>query len=190
MRPRSVVLLTGRPGVGKTTCLRRTLALLDVPAEGFFTEEIRESGARMGFALVTLGGERAILAHVARGSAPRVGKYGVNLEALDRVGVPAIRRALRQGRLVVIDEIGKMELAAPAFREVVGEALRAGVPMLGTILSGPHPWADAIKSNPLVHLVEVTAANRESLPRELAGRFAAVTERHRLGAGAGRQPAR
>jgi nucleoside-triphosphatase len=164
-------LLTGRPGVGKTTCLRRTLERLGRPAGGFFTEELRERGARVGFALVALDGRRATFAHVGRAGPPRVGKYGVDVEALDRVGVPAVRAAIAAGRLVVIDEIGKMELASAAFREVVEAALRSPVPLLGTVLVAPHPWADRIKTWPGVTLVEVTTANRDALPAELARRL-------------------
>ncbi len=161
-------LLTGRPGVGKTTCLRRALELAGIPAGGFLTEEIRESGTRVGFALCTLDGRRATLAHVRRADPPRVGKYGVDVDALERVGVPAIRAAVRGGRLVVIDEIGKMEMASAAFREAVAAALRSPAVVLGTILAAPHPWADRIKADPAVRLIEVTVANRETLPAELA----------------------
>ncbi len=161
-------LLTGRPGVGKTTCLRRTLELAHVRAGGFFTAEVRTRGTRVGFALETLDGQRTVLAHVTRAGPPRVGKYGVDVAALDRVGVPAIRAAVREGRLVVIDEIGKMEAASAAFRAAVEEALASPAVVLGTILAGPHPWADTIKRRPGVTLVEVTAANRETLPAELA----------------------
>jgi nucleoside-triphosphatase len=165
------ILLTGRPGVGKTTCLLRTLERLGGPAGGFVTEEIRAQGVRVGFALVTLDGRRATLAHVGRTGAPRVGKYGVDVGALDRVGVPAVREAARAGQLVVIDEIGKMELASAAFRLVVEEALRGPAPVLGTILAGPHPWADRIKADPAVTLVPVTLANRDGLPGELVRRL-------------------
>jgi nucleoside-triphosphatase len=166
-------LLTGRPGVGKTTCLRRTLDLLRAPAGGFFTEEIREGGERVGFALVTLDGARDVLAHVNRLGGPRVGRYGVNLDALDGLGVPAIREAARSGRLVVIDEIGKMEMAAPAFCEAVDEILSAPVMVLGTILAAPHPWTDGIKARRSVEVIEVTATNRDSLPHRLAALLAA-----------------
>ncbi|MFQ5829510.1 MAG: NTPase [Candidatus Methylomirabilia bacterium] len=161
-------LLTGRPGVGKTTCLRKVLDLLGAPAGGFLTDEIREGGRRVGFALVTLDNRRATLAHIDRSGAPRVGKYGVNLDALDHLGVPAIRGAVRSRRLVVIDEIGKMEMAAPAFREAVDEALKGPAPVLGTILAASHPWADRVKAHARVQLIEVTPATRESLPRRLA----------------------
>lgn len=161
-------LLIGRPGVGKTTCLRKVLELLKVPAGGFFTEEIRERGKRVGFALLTLHGQRAILGHVDRSRVPRVGKYGVDPDALEHVGVPAIRDAVRNGHVVVIDEIGKMEMAAPGFRQAVEEALQAPVSVLGTILAASHPWADRIKAHPTVRLIEVTPANRDSLPRHLA----------------------
>ena len=169
-------LLTGRPGVGKTTCLRRTLELLGRPAGGFFTEEVRRQGTRVGFALVTLDARRAMLAEAGRRGGPRVGKYGVDLDALARVGVPAIREAVGAGRLVVIDEIGKMEMASDAFRAAVEEALRSEVPILGTILAAPHPWADRIKAHPAVTLIDVTPANRDGLPAELARRLGTPTE--------------
>jgi nucleoside-triphosphatase len=164
----AILLLTGRPGVGKTTCLRRALELVRRPAGGFLTEEVRQRNVRVGFALRTLDGHRAILADVRRSGSPRVGKYGVDVEALDRVGVPAIRAAVAAVHLVVIDEIGKMEAASPAFRAAVEEALRSPAPVLGTIMAAAQPWADAIKADPAVTLVPVTRANRDVLPAELA----------------------
>lgn len=169
-------LLTGRPGVGKTTCLRRACERLRRPTGGFVTEEIREQGKRVGFALVTLDGRRAILAHVDYAGPPRVGKYGVNLDALDGVGAPAIRDAVHRGSLVVIDEIGKMEMASPAFRQAVEEALRSPVTVLGTILAASHPWADPIKTSRGVRLIEVTEGNRDALPGRLE---ALLTKRDR-----------
>ncbi|MFQ5521337.1 MAG: nucleoside-triphosphatase [Candidatus Methylomirabilia bacterium] len=166
-------LLTGRPGVGKTTCLRRALELLRMPAGGFLTEEIRERGRRVGFALLTLDGGRTTLAEESRAKGPRVGKYGVNVDAIEQLAVPAVREAIERGWIVVIDEIGKMEMVAPAFREVVEEALRRPVTVLGTILRGSHPWGDRLKAHPAVRLLEVTPANRESLPPHLAGLAAA-----------------
>jgi nucleoside-triphosphatase len=165
-------LLTGRPGVGKTTCLRRALALAGQPAGGVFTEEIREQGTRVGFALETVDGRRTVLAHVRRRGEPRVGKYGVDVAALDDVGVPAIRAAVREGCLVIVDEIGKMEMASAAFRLAVEAALRGPVSVLGTILAAPHPWADHIKADPAVRLIEVTLANRESIPAKLVALLA------------------
>jgi nucleoside-triphosphatase len=161
-------LLTGRPGVGKTTCLRRALERLAVPAGGFITEEMREGGERVGFALVTLDGRRGTLAHVGRrGGGPRVGKYRVDLHTLEGLGVPAIGDALRRRALVVIDEIGKMEMTSPAFCRAVEEALASQASVLGTILRSPHPWADGIKRHPAVRLIEVTPANRDALPERL-----------------------
>jgi nucleoside-triphosphatase len=144
---------------------------------GFFTGEIREHGQRVGFTLVTLDGQRAVLAHRGRRGGPRVGKYGVDVEALDRIGVPAIRQALDRRARVVIDEIGKMEMTSPAFCRVVEQALAAPVVVLGTILRAPHPWADQIKRHPGVELIEVTPANREALPDRLAALVTALGER-------------
>jgi len=92
-----VYLLTGRPGTGKTRLIKEAIAGVGNKAGGFYTEEIRSSGGvRLGFRLVTLDGQSAILAHVNIQSRYRVGKYGVDIESLDRVGIPALQRAAQE----------------------------------------------------------------------------------------------
>ncbi len=86
-------------------------------------------------------------------------KYGVDLDSLDRVGVSALRKAAEECDLVVIDEIGKMELFSANFREAVLHIINSGKRLLGTIMLNPHPWADSIKHHHQVNLVEVTRAN-------------------------------
>ncbi len=104
------VLLTGRPGCGKTTLIKRVVSELARPAGGFYTEEIRAHGERLGFKIITLDGQEALLAHVDFKTPERVGKYGLDLSALETVGVEALREAVHARQLVVIDEIGPMEL--------------------------------------------------------------------------------
>ena len=128
-------------------------------AGGFYTEEIRNQRVRQGFKLVTLDGQNAILAHVDIQSPYRVGKYGVDIDALDRVGVPALKQAAQQCELVVVDEIGKMELFSTSFRETVAKVIDSGQRLLGTIMLSPNPWADVIKRRPQVELVTVTGSN-------------------------------
>ena len=162
-----VCLLTGGPGVGKTTIIKRALAGCP-SAGGFYTEEIRSGGTRLGFRLVTLEGESAMLAHVDIESPYRVGRYGVDLGGLERVGVAALRRDVRDCLVVVIDEIGKMELYSAAFRDAVIEALESGRCVVGTIMLAPHPWADAIKRRPEVEVVTVTRQSRQAVAERLA----------------------
>src|ERR1700745_3163011 len=103
------VLLTGRPGCGKTTLIKRVVNELARPAGGFYTEEIRERGARVGFKIVTTDGKEAVLSHVAFNTANRIRKYRLDLSGLETIGVAALRRAVAAHHLVVIDEIGPME---------------------------------------------------------------------------------
>lgn len=156
-------LLTGGPGVGKTTIIKQALDGVSGRVGGFFTEEIRTGGVRQGFRIVTLDGQSAILSHIDIKSPYRVSKYGVDIDGLDRVGVAAVRDAIRECDLVVIDEIGKMELFSTLFREAVLEALDSGKRVLGTILLGPHPWADEIKRHPNVALIPLTRENRRQV---------------------------
>ena len=163
---KQVYLLTGKPGTGKTSLIKQAVAETAVKAGGFYTEEIRSQGVRQGFRLVTLDGQSTILAHIDIQSPYRVGKYGVDIDALDRVGVSTLRRAAQQCELVVIDEIGKMELFSANFRESVLQVIDSGRRLLGTIMLSPNPWADAIKRR---HQVELVLVTRNNYNQVLAG---------------------
>src|SRR4030043_458341 len=109
-------------------------------AGGCYTEEIRTGGARQGFRIVTLDDHDATLSHVDFPGRYRVSKYGVNVQNLDNVGVAAIDQAIEESDLIVIDEIGKMELFSPHFREAVLKAVDSGKKVLGTIMLSPTPF--------------------------------------------------
>ena len=162
-----VYLLTGRPGCGKTSLIKQAVADFQVRAGGFYTEEIRGQGARLGFRLITLDGQQAILAHTDIQSRYRVSKYGVDIDSLERVGVPALHKAAGQDELVVIDEIGKMELFSARFRESVLAIVNGGKRVLGTIMLGPNPWADSLKRLPQVRLITVNRDNSHQVLQEL-----------------------
>ena len=164
---KQVYLLTGRPGTGKTSIIKQAVAGMRSKAGGFYTEEIRSQGVREGFRLVTLDGPTAILARIDIHSQYRVSKYGVDLDGLDGVGVSALYQAAEECDLVVVDEIGKMELFSANFREAVLHIIDSGKKVLGTIMLSPNPWADAIKRQPQVNLVSVTRANYHQVLEEL-----------------------
>jgi nucleoside-triphosphatase len=165
------ILLTGRPGCGKTTLIKRVVDELALPAGGFYTEEVRENGERVGFKMITLDGQEALLAHVNFKTPQSVGKYGLDLSALETVGVAALREAMRGGELVVLDEIGPMELRSAIFRDVVTKIFAIGVPVLATITARSFPFTNALKRHPGVTMIEVRRDNREQLVSELVDQF-------------------
>jgi nucleoside-triphosphatase len=164
---KSIFLLTGPPGSGKTSLIKQAVAKLEIKAGGFYTEEIKSQGVRQGFRLVTLDGETAVLSHLSFPGPHRVSKYGVDIESLDKIGVAAIERATKECQLVVIDEIGKMELLSARFREAVANIVKSNKRMLATIMLNPNPYADAIKSRPQARLVNVTRANHYEVMAEI-----------------------
>jgi nucleoside-triphosphatase len=167
----SVFLLTGRPGTGKTTIIRETLSFIKIKAGGFYTQEIREGGVRKGFKIVTLDGKEAVLSHIDFPGTYRVGKYGVNLDNLERTGILSIEKAINNCALIVIDEIGKMELLSMRFRDVVLKALESNKPVLGTIMESSDPYTDRIKKLSSVKLLTVTVSNRSLIAQSLQEEF-------------------
>ena len=171
MPPR--LLVEARPGAGKTTAFRRLAELLrerEVPASGFTTEELREGRRRVGFAIESLDGESATLAHVELSGPPRVGRYGVDLEAFERIALPAL--GADRGGVVLIDELGKMELASERFRATVEELFERPIALAATVQATRHPLTDGLKRRPDVEVVRLKAKNRDALPERLADRLA------------------
>jgi nucleoside-triphosphatase len=164
---KSAYLLTGMPGTGKTSLIKEAISDMIGRAGGFYTEEIRLKGVRQGFLLVTLEGESVVLAHTNISSRYRVGKYGVDIEGLDRVGVTALRKAAIQHQVLIIDEIGKMELFSDNFKNAALEMIDSGKKVLGTIMLKSHPWADNIKKKPQVKLINVTRSNHQAVLTEI-----------------------
>jgi nucleoside-triphosphatase len=166
------VLVEARPGAGKTTAairLAERLRAAGLPLAGFFTEEMREGGVRVGFRIETFDGERGVLAHVERRGPPRVGKYGVDLDAFERLALPAVEPPA--GGASVIDELGKMELASARFREAVTILFDSDVPLVATVHAFRHPFTDELKGRADVELVKLSRANRDELPAALADRI-------------------
>jgi nucleoside-triphosphatase len=167
------LLVEGRPGIGKTTVARRLLQLLQeagVPVAGFTTGELRTGGRREGFVVEAVSGPREVLAHVDLPGPPRVGRYGVDLAALERVALPALREP-GAGGVVVVDELGRMELASAAFRAAVVELLGRDVAVVATVQRARHRFTDALKRRPDIRVVRVTEATRNGLPEQLVDRL-------------------
>jgi nucleoside-triphosphatase len=162
------ILITGAPGVGKTTVIRKVAGALGSHAAGFYTEERRENGRRVGFDIVTLDGRRAPLSGIGISGKQRVGRYGVDVHSIDSVAVPAIEQAIHERRIIIIDEIGKMELFSEKFRQAVVKAFDSPCPVVAVIMLKSNPFADSVKSRRDIEINDITISNRESIAAEIA----------------------
>ncbi|CAD7695215.1 unnamed protein product [Ostreobium quekettii] len=176
------LLVTGAPGVGKSTLVSavvdglRARHDLRALAGGFVTEEVRGPRGRTGFDVMTLAGERGVLARVARGDqgGPFVGKYAVDVPSFERVALPAL--TIRPGiKLMVVDEIGKMEVFSGKFCRAVEAAMDGGPLVLGVVpLPGRRPvvLAEALKAREDVDVFCLTRQNRDEAVSRLCSRIA------------------
>lgn len=156
--------LAGKPGVGKTTLISKIAeGIVGLSVGGFFTREIREHGGRVGFRVDTFDGQTGILSHMYIHDGPRVGKYTVDIEAFERIGVAALETAVVFSDIILVDEIGRMELFSTRFRHAVLDALNCDKLVIATIMSRSHPFADSLKKRTDCYLVTVTDRNRNTL---------------------------
>jgi nucleoside-triphosphatase len=168
---RKNLLLTGRPGVGKTTLIKEiSEALKPFHPVGFYTDEIREGGVRKGFELVTLDGRRQVLSHVGIKGPYRVGKYGVDIAGFEAF-LDAIDFLNPATGLVIVDEIGKMECLSDKFRTLLREILNLQKPLIATIALRGGGIIAEIKGRRETTLLEVTARNRDCILSEVLAFF-------------------
>ena len=156
------ILLTGPPRCGKSTLIEKVVERIQKPMTGFFTSEIREKGKRIGFSITTLDGRKGVLAHQKIRSRYRVGRYGVNLNDIDRIAVPSMLPA-ESDRIIVIDEIGKMECFSSPFRQTLMNILDSENPIIGTIAQKGDRFIQKIKERDDVLLIHVSEKNRDEL---------------------------
>jgi len=179
------VLLTGLPGIGKSTACRKVAELCAERGwrvEGFLTEELRERGqGRTGFDVVELGANgkeqrRAPLARLGSGPGPRVGRYSVSLPEFEELALPILDRIAKVppgGQTVcIIDEIGKMELFSKTFVQRLRDLLaNRPAPLLVTIaLHGGGFIAEAKRVQGL-ELVELSHETRDGAPDDIIRRI-------------------
>ncbi|NHI89931.1 MAG: NTPase [Candidatus Thorarchaeota archaeon] len=163
------ILLTGKPGVGKTTAIRRIVDELKAnTTAGFWSTEIRENGRRVGFGIETLSGKTGVLAHVNIQRGPRVSKYRVNVEAINSIVVPELKAARESGKAIIIDEIATMELFSQQFLDEVNRCLNTKR-VVGTIQYRRSHLLDEIKSRNDVEILELTLHNRDRIPTYVLG---------------------
>ena len=173
MRPRNI-LITGLPGCGKTTLVEKIVAQLNVPVRGFITRESRERGNRVGFSIDTFDGQKEVLAHVNCKSRFRVGRYGVQIETIDRIAVPALK-VISTDDVIIVDEIGKMECFSSLFRKAVLELLDSPNLVLATIAMKGDSFIQSVKSREDVSVIELNQANRDVLVSSLLDSFCGGT---------------
>ena len=161
------ILITGLPGVGKTTLVRKLVERLDsFHPVGFYTEEIREGGMRKGFELTRLDGRKEILSHVEGRSPYRVGKYKVDVKGFEDF-LSTLSFSNPSTRLIVIDKIGKMECYSDKFKSLLKEFLDSEKWVIATLAFRGGGFIEEIKRRKDIKLFEINQSNRDTMLPEI-----------------------
>ena len=169
------VVITGEPGVGKTTLVKKLVKALKGRTIGFWTEEVRDrkTKKRKGFKVVTTDGKETLFASKTFTSKHLVGSYGVNVARFEGVVLPLLEKALSEkDKILVADEVGKMELFSKKFRDIMRVAVHEPRDMIVTIpIRDVHPLVKEIRRLPGAVLIELTRENREGMDKEILQLF-------------------
>ena len=174
------ILITGRPGVGKTTMIRKiSEQLKELQPVGFYTEEIREHGIRKGFELVSFSGNKGVLSHVNIRSPYHVGKYRVNLKGFE-LFLDSLTLRYDSATFLIIDEIGKMECLSPLFRKLIREILKSEKLFIATISLKGNGFIEEIKRRDDIELVLLTEDNRNFIRSDILKKVHILSTRHQI----------
>lgn len=166
------IFLTGAPSSGKTTVIKRVIKNLNIPARGFYTEEERIAGKRVGFLMKTLDGRKGYLAHKDITSEFHIRRYGVSIENIETIAAPSIHPSNRD--IIILDEIGKMECFSGVFKQAAISTLDSPNIVVGTITFGGGDFIMGIKKRGDIEIIEVTPDNRDLLPDQILRKIAGI----------------
>lgn len=172
---RKNIFLTGAPSSGKTTVIKKMIAGLNFPANGFYTQEEKINDKRIGFLMQTLDGKTAYLAHQDIESDFKIRRYGVSIKNIESVAVPSI--APLDSNIIILDEIGKMECFSKMFKQAAIAALDASNIVIGTITFGGDEFILKIKNRNDIEINEVTSDNRNCLPEFILNKISHLMNR-------------
>ncbi|MEJ5362969.1 MAG: nucleoside-triphosphatase [Spirochaetota bacterium] len=174
MSTKKNIFLTGAPSSGKTTVIKKVIAMLPYPKKGFYTEEERVEGRRTGFVLHSLDGKTGYLAHQNIDSPYHIRRYGVDIHNIEMIAIPAI---VPEGNtIIILDEIGKMECFSEKFKEAAIKALDSPNIVIGTITLGGDEFIQKIKQRDDIEITEVIPQNRDTLPDEIIEKIKIISK--------------
>lgn len=165
MKSKKNIFLTGAPSSGKTTVIKKVIAKLNQLLTGFYTEEERVGDKRVGFMMHTLDGKSGYLAHQDIESPFHIRRYGVSITNIEEIAVPSIQP--KEGHIVILDEIGKMECFSETFIKQAIQTLDSPNRVIGTITLGGTDVICEIKARDDITIIEVTQENRDLLPDQI-----------------------
>lgn len=163
------LVIAGKPGCGKTTLIRDICRRIPDRVGGFVTDEVRIGSSRDSFVLKTLDGRQGVLAKKGMDSPVKLNKYGIDIAVLETLGIGSLRAAMDAGKIIIIDELGALEMLSEPFRAAVADCFNGPCRVCATIRHNAQPFTDEIsrmEDTDMLHLTRANAARTRAVIEE------------------------
>jgi len=162
------IFLTAKPRTGKSTAIKKIVEFLGKEnCYGFYTEEIRVNGIREGFKIITMDGREGVFASTTSNSKIRLSRYGLDMDTFENLCISSIKNISDENKMIVIDEVGPMQIFSELFKQTLEEVLELSNPIIGAVFFDKYPWIDEFKLRKEIKVVEITVENRDDMPEQL-----------------------
>lgn len=163
-----MILITAKPRTGKSTLIQKLMNQIGIAnCIGFYTEEIKENNLRIGFKLKLMDGREELLALAGMNSEIKIGRYGIDIKRFEETCIPMLKQALDGKKVIIIDEIGPMQVVSQDFRDMLLQLADKNCNAFGTIFYESFPWIDDFKLHKNVQLIELNIENRDNIVYDL-----------------------
>jgi len=157
------LFILGGPGSGKTKLLRDLALAKKTRIGGYYTEPIMAGRMRKGLMIRTLDGQDRVLASKTVKSPHKLDRFNVDLNALENVGIPALRLAMMSKELIVIDEVGPLEHLSQRYTDTLIECLQSTKPIVATMRAAGNPFTNKLKKLPDTETILLNKSNFASV---------------------------
>ncbi len=162
------IFLTGPLHIGKSTIINKVIQQWpEWKIGGFRTRPVFDNAQKCGFIFQSFDGQEDCFAHTEMNSPDQFDVYHYDANIFETLGCSALGRSLSESDLIVMDEIGVMEIRARQFQQMIVRCLDAPVWVIGAFQQRADWFRKLLANRSDTVIFEVDSANRDELVQRI-----------------------